>query len=117
MVLYNMPHVRCYPERAPKVDRVLEGLSHHLRREVVYYFEHTCSGNAASFDEVVAHVEEGVPHASGERLAIALTHCHLPRLQQLGWLEFDRRSEEIRYHGHDSAHQLLTEVIELFAEE
>ena len=105
----------CYPRKAPKVSRLLETLSHSLRREVLHYFENF-GEETTSLDELVAHVDGRVPDTDTDELRTALVHAHLPKLQTRGWLDFDPRTGAIRYHGHDSAEELLCDVTDVFAE-
>lgn len=108
-------HVRsCYPERAPRANELLDVLSHHLRREVIAYFEKHTDQSATSFEELVDHVAGQVPDPTAEELAVPLFHRHLPMLSEHGWLEFDRRSERIRYHGHQHAGAWLREMGAMF---
>ena len=100
----------CYPRKAPKVNAVLDTLSHHLRREVIHYFENVASELTATVDELVTHVDARVPREDRETLAAALAHSHLPKLAERGWLDFDRRTGHVRYHGHDEAAGLLRDV-------
>lgn len=105
----------CYPDKAPRVNALLDALAHHLRREVIHYFETEARTSTASLDAVVAHIDNRVPR-DREELTTALVHRHLPKLATEGWLEFDQRSGEIRYHGNDRAPRLLAEVIDVFTE-
>lgn len=116
VVSRHMETAPCYPEKAPKVDRILDTLSSSLRREIIHYFENDSHGMTTTVEELVAHLDEQVPDYDREELATVLLHNHLPKLQSREWLEFERRSESIRYYGHDSAEQLLREVAEVFTE-
>ena len=104
----------CYPDKAPEVDRLLDTLSDNLQRELIHYFENVATEDTASLEDVVAHVDGRVPATDPEELAKLLHHVHLPKLAERGWLEYDVRSETIRYRGHDDAEALLTEVLEVF---
>jgi streptomycin 6-kinase len=104
----------CYPEKAPKVDELLDTLSHHLRRELVLYFETHADNESATLDDVVAHIEQRVPAESTETLHIEIHHNHLPKLAERGWLDYDRRSGHIRYRGHDQATRWVEEVCAVF---
>lgn len=104
----------CYPDKAPKVDEVLDALSHHLRREILDYFENHADGRAVTLDELVAFIERRVPRETVESLRMKLYHTHLPQLADYGWLDFDSRSEAIHYRSHDHADQWLGEVHAVF---
>lgn len=60
-------------------------------------------GETASFVELVVHLageESSRGDASAvERIAVALYHVHLPRLEEAGVVEYDRRSRTVRYRG------------------
>ena len=99
MVGYDMVSVTCYPNKAPKMDRLMDTLSNSDRRVAIHYFENHNSGTAAMVDEVVTHIDTKVPHKDREELSLVLLHHHLPKLQSRGWLEFEHRSQTIRYHG------------------
>lgn len=109
-----MGATECYPDKAPRVDRLMDTLSSDLRREVVHYFENFASGRTATVEELVAHVDQRVPHRDREELVVALRHSHLPKLQARGWIDLDDRNDTVQYHGHDSVEQLLRELVEVF---
>ncbi|MFC7193549.1 hypothetical protein ACFQL4_01050 [Halosimplex aquaticum] len=111
-----MPPADCYPEKAAAVNETLDVLSHHFRREVINYFENTVDEVTSTISEIVAHIGARVPDRDRATLSTALVHKHLPMLEAAGWLEFDQRSKEIRYHGNESAPQLLREVLGVFTE-
>lgn len=111
-----MDTVTCYPDKAPRVDRLMDTLGNSDRREVIHYFENFLSGTTATVDELVSHIVERVPGKDSQKLSIELLHSHLPKLQSRGWLEFDRRNKTIQYYGHETADQLLEDLIEVFAD-
>lgn len=104
----------CYPDEAPRVNAVLDVLAHHLRREVIHYFETATRTATVSFDALVAHIADRVPDRDREELTTALFHVHLPKLAAEDWLAFDQQTGEIRYHGNDRALRLLQEVTDVF---
>lgn len=106
----------CYPDKAPMVDQLLDTLSDNLQRELIHYFENVTTDEIASLDEVVAHIDQRVPGTNPENLRTTLHHAHLPKLTGRGWIEYDSRSGDIRYRGHDAAEELLREVAEVFAD-
>lgn len=111
-----MSTTRCYPDKAPKVDTLMDTLSDNLRRELIHYFETVTTADTASLDEVITHIDGRVPTATPTSVRTALHHKHLPKLQTRGWIAYDARSEDIRYLGHENAEQLLTEVVTVFSE-
>lgn len=106
---------RCYPEKAPEADQLLDTLSHPIRREVVYYFERFATDDTASIDDLSAHVEEQVPLTDLSGIRHALHHAHLPKLAERDWLDYDARSGDVRYYGHEDAAELLSELADVFA--
>lgn len=111
-----MCSVDCYPDKAKTVNEVLEVLRHHLRREVVHYFENITDRTAVTFDELAAHVAARVPDRNREELSTVLLHMHLPKLKADGWLDFDQRSQEVRYYGHEAVPQVLEELTDIFTD-
>lgn len=104
----------CYPAKAPKVDELLDTLSHHLRREIVLHFETRTDEGTAAVDDVVAHIDQRVPAETTESPHRELRHTHPPKLAERGWLDYDTHGERIRYHGHDRATRWLKEVHAVF---
>ncbi|WP_276259907.1 DUF7344 domain-containing protein [Haloglomus litoreum] len=106
----TVSHTACYPDKAQMMDRLLDTLRHHLRREVIHYFENIEATNTATLEEVAEHITRRVPEMDRERVVLELTHTHLPKLESNRWIEHDTRTHHIRYRGHDSAEALLTEL-------
>lgn len=109
-----MNHEAYYPDKAPKIDTLLDALGHHLRREIIYYFENCTESETATFQEVLTHIHDRLPDTMHEQLEVKLAHNHLPKLADRGWLEYDPRTKQIRYFGHESAASLIRELPVLF---
>ena len=58
------------------------------------------------------HANAGTAPKHDDELAIGLHHIHLPKLEAAGVIEYDARSQTIRYHG-----QLLLEQALVIAEQ
>ena len=95
------------------VDELLDTLRHPMRRVTIRYFERRGSP-VSSLDELVAHVTDTLRSYSRDEVRIQLVHCHLPKLADREWLEYDLERGEVRYRGHDAADQLLDEVRGIF---
>lgn len=88
----------------PALDRVLEGLSRERDRHILY---HLMDNEPTEFDELVdaiAAVEAGrsaaaVPDDVHEEIRTKLYHMRLPKLEDLGIIEFDERSGAVRYRN------------------
>lgn len=84
------------------LNHLFDALSHQYRRFVLYYFIEE-DAEVAELDELVTYVaelDENVPESSGterERLRTELDVIHLPRLAEVGPVEYDRRSRTVRY--------------------
>jgi hypothetical protein len=84
------------------LNYLFEALSHQYRRFVLYYFIEE-DAEVADLDELVAYVaalDENVSEPSEterERLRTELDVIHLPRLAEVGPIEYDRRSRSVRY--------------------
>jgi hypothetical protein len=113
----SMSQTECYPDKAQMTNRLLDTLCHNLRREIIHYFENIESTNTATLEEVAQHIAGRVPEMNQERVALELTHNHLPNLESNGWIEHDSRTHHIRYRGHDSAEALLTELAEMLSDQ
>lgn len=111
-----MPTAQCYPDKAPKVNALLDTLCNHLRRELILYFEQTTTDDSASLDEAVAHINARIPGTTAESIRVALVHNHFPKLQERGWIDYDARRGVILYSGHTSADEWLGEVRGMFGE-
>ncbi|WP_327051958.1 DUF7344 domain-containing protein [Halomicrococcus gelatinilyticus] len=105
------------PDEALKTDRVLDTLSHHLRREVIRYFETADSQNTTTLEDLATQVARRVPETTREQVVLGLAHNHLPKLESNGWVEHDTRTQRVRYLGHDSAATLLDELAEMLSDQ
>ena len=94
----------------PSLDQVFDLLSERRRRYVLYYLRDVEDG-VASVEEVTEYVLrlENDLDISGVARSIdtALHHVHLPKLADSGVLEYDTRSETIRYWGQPSLDEWL----------
>lgn len=106
------------PDRTP-LERLLEALNHRRRRELLYLLQDTGAIDVESVVRCMAasELDAPPPEISDDVLLdvnIALHHNHLPRLEELGLVEFDRRSEMLRLHiTNDDQAALLSTVREL----
>ncbi|WP_276300309.1 DUF7344 domain-containing protein [Halorussus lipolyticus] len=93
-----------------ELDRLFEVLADGHRRRVLAYLADTDDGVAA-FSDLVEHVADDSAGEStdNERLAVSLHHTHLPKLADANVVEYDPRSEVVRYRGDG----LVTDWVEL----
>jgi len=103
------------PPNDPDADELFELLS-NARRRRVRSFLHEADDGAVALDELVDHVvRQGTDGESGDReaAAVALHHVHLPKLADGGVIEYDSRTETVRYRGgpeHDRLRELAVET-------
>ena len=109
-----MSHAPCYPDKAQEIDTLLDTLSHHLRREIIHYFENRVDAETATFQAMVAHLQSQLPATHHEHLKVKLVHTDPPKLADRGWIEYDPRTKQIRYRGHETAASRLRDVNTLF---
>lgn len=79
------------PARELQIDRILDVLADSVRRETIRYFETQTEAAVMPLDELVAHLEDEVPHDPA-RVRLELHHLHLPKLDAFGWADYDARS-------------------------
>ncbi|WIV67692.1 DUF7344 domain-containing protein [Natrialbaceae archaeon AArc-T1-2] len=96
---------------ALSLDRVFDLLSDRRRRLVLYHL-HDCADDTATVDEITAYVasqEESKtsPQEHRQEIVMSLEHVHLPRLEDAAVLEYDRRSETVRYRQQPSLEEWL----------
>lgn len=99
------PRADAIGEHTLGIDDVFATLASIRRREVVHDLAQRPEGTAA-VEELVdrlvsreADLSDEQPADHRERVAAALYHNHLPRLDELGVVEFDRRSGVVRFRG------------------
>ena len=89
---------------APMIDDLFELLADWRRRAVVLHFAHG-DASTATLDTLATAVaqrgmdRDGITVASVSAVRTDLAEVHLPRLDQKGVLDFDERSESVRYWG------------------
>ncbi|WP_449271693.1 DUF7344 domain-containing protein [Halomicrobium zhouii] len=106
----------CYPDKAPQVSRLLDVLGHNLRREIIHFFENYTESQTVFVDELVSHLLGRIPETSADKLQMKLVHTHLPKLARTGWIDHDRRTDEVRYYGHDHAETWLGDLRAVFSD-
>ena len=97
------------------MDEMLDILASQERREIL----HTLSNmdeETISFDEVVRVLVDFREEESGRRPSFdqmqgTLLHVHLPKFEETGIIEYDERSEQLRYRG-DSRLEAWLKLVE-----
>jgi hypothetical protein len=86
-------------------DTTFQLLTHRLRREILCLLD--TEGDTLTAEELTETLAT-IYDASEQDIAVALEHVHLPKLQQVDFIDYDDRSGDIRYRG--------SELIELLQE-
>lgn len=80
-----------------KLDELFEVLADGHRRRLLEYLE-DAEDDVAALPELVDHVADESAD-DRERVAVTLHHSHLPKLAEADIVEYDARSETVRYRG------------------
>ncbi|OIB56675.1 hypothetical protein BBD46_16965 [Natrialba sp. SSL1] len=106
-------------DRSETLDELLTLCAHRHCRGVLTYFRHTSETTvslATLIDSLLAsspHQEPATsPALDRSNLALHLHHSTLPRLSEAGVLEYDSRSNTVRYHGHRELERLVAAISE-----
>lgn len=103
-------------DTTPSLDQVFELLSNSRRRYALYYLTDQSDGVATleTLTEHVVALEQRLGTVNGTHttdrhtsVRTALTHTHLPKLEDAGVLDYDRRSETVRYWRQPSVEEWL----------
>lgn len=80
------------------------------RRRVLQFFQER-DECVATLDELANHLAARDGGFEGsERARVALHHAHLPKLAEMGVLDYDARTHMTRYRGHARLEALLPEA-------
>lgn len=96
------------------LDDTLRVLADERRRDMLYMLEESDS-DSFTYSEVIEAVWNGGDDSEdySNQLKIEMTHVHLPKMEEKGVLEYDERSEIIRYDPDEELRELLGVVEEL----
>ncbi|MFC7213181.1 hypothetical protein ACFQO4_03690 [Saliphagus sp. GCM10025334] len=94
----------------PRRDTLLLALANRHSRFVIEYFKDAPEDHATVDDIATAFARRD--HADETQVAIRLHHAALPKLDDAGLVDYDRRTKTVRYHGHSQ----LEQVAERFSE-
>jgi hypothetical protein len=96
-----------YAAASSTLDRAFGLLASRRRRLVIAKLRSLPNG-VASVEDLADHLLVRNPDADGrDRTLIALQHRTLPRLDGAGVIDFDRRTDTVRYHGNELVEELL----------
>lgn len=101
---------RCDESRSELLDRVLAVLQDRRRREIIAALRESDQRTMTTDELVNRLVERETGRLDSPKLT--LHHRHLPMLDDAGLVEFDPRSNTLRYHGDDDVEQWLDRLDE-----
>ncbi|MFC4451907.1 DUF7344 domain-containing protein [Halorussus aquaticus] len=94
------------------LNEALDLLRDQQRRYVLKKLRATDEG-VAVIDELVEYLLTHDPDADDrDQVALMIHHKTLPRLADAGVIDFDARSDTVRYHGSEVVDDLLAVVVE-----
>lgn len=100
------------PLSSEAVDEFLRVLAHERCRFVLYYFARH-STEAATIDDLTDFIhDQNQRHVDPKRIRTRLHHVTLPRLADVGVLEYDARSNTARYRGQPTLEVWVNHVAE-----
>lgn len=84
-----------------RTNALFHVLSHQRRRYVLSYFRSADHDvvNLADIAEWVGEREAASESDRAEAVAVALHHTHLPKLAEIGVIDYDARTETVRHYG------------------
>ncbi len=95
---------------------MLKAIAHHQRREILRFLMDS-SDATTTIDDLVKYLKSreieqtgNHPGCSSTEIKISLHHIHLPKLEEAGLIEYDQRSEELRYWRHAVLEDILNRL-------
>jgi len=93
-------------------DSLYRSLAHQRRRHLLRYLQ-TAEESVIKLDTLVEDIvqkESDSLTSDKESIRIDLYHVHLPLLNEKGVIDFDHRSETVRYQGHQRLEAELKQI-------
>lgn len=87
------------------IDGIFTAVADSRRRLLVAYLADATDGTA-TIDELLDHTVDRLSRPR-DRCRVALLHKDLPVLADAGLIDYDERSETVRYHGRPFPEELL----------
>ena len=98
--------------RTVSLDAIFSALADETRRHVLQYFR-SSSETVTPVEDLIAYTlaQDGAPD-DPERIAVKFHHATLPMLDDAGFLEYDARSDYVRYRENPQVEEVLRLVTE-----
>ena len=87
------------------VDDAFRALGHPLRREMLCLLDDS-EDDSVEIDHVSNHLAT-TQNIATEQVNIELLHVHLPKLQAVGFIEYDERNGTVRYQNNTFSDKIL----------
>lgn len=91
------------------IDVALKVLADQRRRLVIKYLRSAPDG-VASFEELINYVSTESSDSARERIQTRLHHVSLPKLDKAGLIDYDSRSQIVRYHANSVVDELVESI-------
>lgn len=102
----------CSRWRSEQFDDAFEVLADRHRRQALRYFQ-TTGDDSASVEEIIEYaIEREGETVPRETLAVEFHHVTLPKLDNVGAIEYDRDSRTVQYCEPPLLEQVLTVLVE-----
>lgn len=90
------------PKGDDRLDRLFDVLADERRHRMLVYL-HVKDGDTATFGELVDYLvvleAESLDDLEGDEVALEVCQTQLPKLAAAGYIEYDERSQTVRYRG------------------
>ncbi|WP_455429869.1 DUF7344 domain-containing protein [Natronococcus zhouii] len=96
------------PRQADETNDLLTICATQHCRPILSYFRNS-SEDTVQLTDLIDHLEKEA-HGDREQVSGQLYHSVLPRLAEVGYLEYDKRSDIVRYHGHSELEALAVAI-------
>jgi Fe2+ or Zn2+ uptake regulation protein len=94
-----------------ELDENLRLVADWQRRAVLRYLRQS-GGCSATVEALTSHLTDEIGRLEREPVATALVYVHLPKLADEGFIEYDRRSDAVRYRAGPKVETLLDRLPE-----
>ncbi|WP_144926784.1 DUF7344 domain-containing protein [Halorubrum salsamenti] len=97
-----------------EIDQRFALLDKYERRCIIHFLREA-ETDRVSISDVVSHLQKQDSIADEyDKLAVALHHNHFPQLGMIGVVDYDPRSETVRYGDDDLVEALLESIPETY---
>lgn len=96
------------PETGPP-DALLRLLADSERRRIINQLRATNPTAHVTLEELTSQLTTDTEH-DPDHTRIRLHHTHLPKLADIGLIDYDPATNTIAYHGHDALEVLLDTI-------